>query len=71
MNQRNTCGQPGFLNSFKHKIPIEFPNDDSFNDMQLITRNVMHLWLETFIENTLQNANVGNREISVFEFNFI
>ena len=25
------------------KIPIEFPNDDSFNDMQLITGNVMHL----------------------------
>ena len=69
MNQGNTCGQPRFLNSFKHKI--EFPNDDSFNDMQLITRNVMHLWLETFIENTLQNANAGNSELSMFEFNFI
>ena len=39
--------------------------------MQLITRNVMHSWPETFIENTLQNANVSNSEISMFEFNFI
>ena len=39
--------------------------------MQVITRNVMHLWAETFIENTLQNANVGNSEILMFESNFI